>query len=50
MTIHLIDDNDGYDREELDAVICLHTARQLIDDHFVPAWDEQTDQTWEWAA
>ncbi|WP_280408941.1 hypothetical protein [Nocardia brasiliensis] len=47
MTIHLIDDHDGYDRDELDAVICLHTARQLVDANSGPAWDEDTE---EWAA
>ncbi|MGX1778088.1 hypothetical protein ACWIGW_38695 [Nocardia brasiliensis] len=47
MTIHLIDDNDGFDRDELDAVICLHSARQLVDGSAAAAWGTDTE---EWAA
>ncbi|SUB55073.1 hypothetical protein [Nocardia brasiliensis] len=45
MTIHVYDDTDAFDRDELDAVICLHSARQLIDT--APTWDAQDE---EWAA
>ncbi|MGX1762670.1 hypothetical protein ACWIGW_24945 [Nocardia brasiliensis] len=48
MTFHdYTDTTDEYDRDDMAAVICLHSARQLIDDRCVPFWD---DETGEWAA
>ncbi|QIS01523.1 hypothetical protein F5X71_03625 [Nocardia brasiliensis] len=46
MTFHdYADTTDEYDRDEFDSVVRLRSARQLIDDRSVPAWDTE-----EWAA
>ncbi|QIS00938.1 hypothetical protein F5X71_00085 [Nocardia brasiliensis] len=42
MTIHYFDETDAFDRDERDAVICLQSVRQLVDDNSVLAWDEHS--------
>ncbi|MEV6563019.1 hypothetical protein AB0M22_45395 [Nocardia sp. NPDC051756] len=48
MTVHLFDDNDGFDADEIDAAIRLRSVRLLVDNGST-GWDDETgvdDQVW----
>ncbi|MFE9581905.1 hypothetical protein ACFYO1_36400 [Nocardia sp. NPDC006044] len=50
MTIHLYDDNDGFDADEIDAALRLRSVRLLIDNDGFTGWDAETGLDWDTAA
>ncbi|MFE9582802.1 hypothetical protein ACFYO1_40970 [Nocardia sp. NPDC006044] len=42
MTVHLYDDNDGFDADEIDAALRLRSVRLLIDSG-ANGWDDEPD-------